>query len=222
MVDLAFSAMKVTAFWTLSAASTTFFTCVPTSVVSSLLLLTSFSSSMRITAAKESIITSSSSTGLPCRTKTRNCSNTGPLVRLIRTSPSTKGVSKVPTLMNSPRMLFTPKTSAPSGSKNWDVPATFKIVLVKAILVLKTGATLSTSALCTNTTLLCFTCNGFTLTFPNRLNNGDSVGIILSRVFSGVNSTTLSTRLISPLFDSSEAPSFRMRWVTEMELESDF
>mmetsp|Transcript_6315 Transcript_6315/g.11331 ORF Transcript_6315/g.11331 Transcript_6315/m.11331 type:complete len:323 (-) Transcript_6315:300-1268(-) len=212
MVSRAFSARDV-------AASTTFFTCVPTSPLS--LCVTSFSSSTRNSAVNESIIpVSSSNNELPLRTNTRSCSKTGPLVRLIRMSSSTKGVSKVPTLMNSPKALLTPKMSPPSGSKYWDVPATFNTELVQAIFVLKTGATLSTSALCTNITLDFFTCNGFTFTVPSNLNNGDSSGMISSSVSNGVNSTTLSTRLIPP--PDSEVPSLRIRCVTVIALRMLF
>ena len=100
--------------------------------------------------------------------------------------------------------------------------------LVHAILVLNTGLVLSTSALCTNTTLAFFNFSGLTKSsILSRVDASDGIdpsngkfsGSIPSRVSSGANSITLSTRSIfSEGEEGVSPPTLRIRWITPIDL----
>ena len=84
---------------------------------------------------------------------------------------------------------------------------------------------LSTSALCTNTALAFFNFSGLAKSSilsrvgasdDNDPNNGNSPGSIPSRVSSGANSITLSTRSIVP--EDVSPPTLRIRCITPIDL----
>lgn len=89
--------------------------------------------------------------------------------------------------------------------------------LVHAIFTLRTGLVLSTSALCTKTTLALVSFSGLIIS-SNLSNAEDDIGVSFgnnpSTVSNGVNSMTLSTRSIVPPMVEASPPTLRILCIT--------